>query len=195
MTGAERIAHLEAEIAALWAEVKALRKQLARMLALQHERKRPLSKDSHNSSKPPSTDGPTRKTRSQRIPSGRRTGGQRGHPGSTLPLVEQPDEVFQHRPQRCAGCQYPLEEVEGDVIERRQVQDLPPWKLVVSEHQVEQVRCPQCQQVSRGTFPAEVSAPAQYGVHVRALAVYLYQAQFVPAERTCEALAELCGCE
>ncbi len=49
--------------------------------------------------------------------------------------------------------------------------------------------------VSCGTFPAEVSAPAQYGVHVRALAVYLHQAQFVPAERTCEALAEVCGCE
>ncbi len=142
MRGQERIVHLEAENAALRAEVKALRKQLARILALQPARKRLLTKDSHNSSKPPSTDGPTRKTRSQRIPSGRRIGGQRGHPGSTLPLVEQPDEVFQHRPHRCAGCQHPLEGVAGEVIERRQVQDLPPWKLVISEHKVEQVRCP-----------------------------------------------------
>jgi transposase len=195
MTGEERIAHLEAENTALRAEVKTLRKQLARVLALQHEQKRLLRKDSHNSSKPPSTDGPTRKTRSQRIPSGRKAGGQRGHQGSTLLLVEQPDEVLHHRPARCTSCQHPLEGVVGDVIERRQMQDLPPWKLVVSEHQVEQVQCPRCQQVSRGTFPTEVRAPAQYGVHVRALAVYLHQAQFVPAERTCEALAELCGCE
>ena len=140
MTGEERIAHLEAENAALRAEVKALRKQLARVLALQPERKGPLRKDSHNSSKPPSTDGPTRKTRSQRIPSGRKTGGQRGHPGSTLSMVEQPDEVLHHRPARCTSCQHPLEGVAGEVIERRQVQDLPPWRLVVSEHQVEQVR-------------------------------------------------------
>lgn len=195
MNGAERIAHLEAEIAALRAEVKALRKQLARVLARQHERKGPLRKDSHNSRKPPSTDGPTRKPRSQRIPSGRKVGGQQGHPGSTLPLVEQPDEVLHHRPSCCTNCQHPLEGRVGEVIERRQVQDLPPWKLVVSEHQVEQVRCPACQQLNRGTFPAEVSTSAQYGVHVRALAVYLHQAQFVPAQRTCEALAELCGCE
>jgi transposase len=194
MTGEACIAQLKAENAALRAEVKALRKQLARVLARQPEQKRPLRKDSHNSSKPPSTDGLTRKTRSQRIPTGRKAGGQRGHPGYTLSLVEPPDEVLRHRPERCATCQHPLAGVTGEVIERRQVQDLPPWRLVVSEHQVEQVQCPACQQMNRGTFPAEVSTPAQYGVHLRALAVYLNQAQFVPAQRTCEALAELCGC-
>jgi transposase len=181
MTGEACIAQLKAENAALRAEVKALRKQLARVLARQHERERPLRKDSHNSRKPPSTDGPTRKTRSQRIPSERKAGGQQGHAGSTLSLVAQPDEVLHHRPARCTNCQHSLEDVAGEVIERRQVQDLPPWKVVVSEHQVEQVWCPHCQQVSRGAFPAEVSAPAQYGVHVRALAVYLHQAQFVAA--------------
>jgi transposase len=195
MTGEACIAQLKAENAALRAEVKALRKQLARILARQPERNLPLRKASHNSSKPPSTDGPTRKTRSQRIKSGRKAGGQRGHPGSTLSLVEQPDEVFGHRPDRCAACQHPLAGGAGEVIERRQVQDLPPWRLVVSDHQVEQAQCPACQQLNRGTFPAEVSAPAQYGVYVRALAVYLHQAQFVPAQRTGEALAELCGCE
>jgi transposase len=195
MRGKERIAHLEAENVALRAEVKALRQQLARALTLQPARKHLLRKDSHNSSKPPSSDGPTRKTRSQSIPSGRKAGGQVGHPGFTLPLVEQPDKILHYRPQCCANCQHPLEEVPGKVIERRQVQDLPPWKLVISEHQVEQVCCPACQHMNRGTFPAEVGARVQYGIHVRALAIYLHQAQFVPAQRTCEALAELCGCE
>ncbi|HEY7123582.1 MAG TPA: IS66 family transposase [Ktedonobacterales bacterium] len=194
MTGEACIAHLKAENAALRAEVTALRKQLALVQARQPKRNRHLRKDSQNSSKPPSTDGPTRKTRSQRIPSERKIGGQRGHPGVTLSLVEHPDKVLRHRPDRCAACQHPLAGVAGEVIERRQVQDLPPWRMVVSEHQVEQVCCPACQQLNRGTFPAEVSSPAQYGVHVRALAVYLNQAQFVPAQRTCEALAELCGC-
>jgi transposase len=110
-------------------------------------------------------------------------------------LVERPDEVLRHRPDRCTRCQHPFAGVTGEVIERRQVQDLPAWRLVISEHQLEQVCCPQCQQMSRGTFPTEIRAPAQYGVHVRTLAVYLNQAQFVPAQRTCEALAELCGCE
>ena len=194
MTSEERIASLEAENVALRAEVKALRKQLAWVLAQQHERKGLLRKDSHNSSKPPSTDGPTRKTRSQRIKSGRKIGGQRGHLGCTLPLVEQPDEILHHRPHLCTRCQHSLEGITGEIIERRQVRDLPPWKVMGSEHQVEQVCCPQCQAMNCGTFPAEVRARAQYGVHVQALAVYLHHAQFVPAERTCEALAELCGC-
>ncbi|HEY7417372.1 MAG TPA: IS66 family transposase [Ktedonobacteraceae bacterium] len=194
MSEEERIAHLEAENAVLRAEVQDLRKQLARVLAGQHERKHLLGKDSHNSSKPPSSDAPTRKTRSQRISSGRKPGGQPGHPGSSLSLVEQPDEIYQHRPERCTRCQHRLEGVVGEVLERRQVQDLPPWRQVIGEHQMEQVRCPECQQMNRGTFPVEVSAPAQYGVHVRALAVFLHQAHLVPAARTCEALAELCGC-
>ncbi len=86
MRGEECIAQLQAETPALRAEVKALRKQLARTLVLQPERKRLPRKDSHNSSKLPSADGPTRKRRSPRIPSGRKTGGQWGHPVSTSPL-------------------------------------------------------------------------------------------------------------
>jgi transposase len=132
MTGEACISQLKAENAALPAEVKALRKQLAWVLARQHERKRSLRKDSHNSSKPPSPDGPTRKTRSRRIKSGRKVGGQQCHPGSTLPLMEQPGEVLLHRPARCTSCQHPLECIPGEIVGRGQVQDLPAWRLVES---------------------------------------------------------------
>jgi hypothetical protein len=94
MTGEECIAHLKAENAALRAEVKALRKQLARILVLRRQPEGRSKKDSHKSSKPPSTDGPTHKTHSQLIPGGRKSGSQQGRPGHTLLLVEQPDEVF-----------------------------------------------------------------------------------------------------
>src|SRR5260221_9421478 len=59
---------------------------------------------------------------------------------------------------------------------------------------MEEVVCPSCQQTTRGMFPATVSAPVQYGPGVRALAVYLHQYQFVPMQRPCEMLSELCGC-
>jgi transposase len=85
--------------------------------------------------------------------------------------------------------------VGGHVVERRQVQDLPVWRVEVSEHRVEEVICPSCQQASRGTFPAEVSAAAQYGPGIRALAVYLHQYQLVPMQRTCQMRSRLCGCE
>ena len=116
----------EAEIVQLRAENAVLREQLTAALAELQELKARLGKDSHNSSKPPSSDGLKRqlpRTRSLRRASGKRTGGQLGHPGETLHLVTQPDVVAEHRPTVCATCQGALDaaaEVVG-VGERRQV--------------------------------------------------------------------------
>lgn len=201
MRAEERIVQLEAELAerraknaALQAENAQLHHQMEQLLARLAELEGRLAKDSHNSSHPPSRDGLACKPHSQRKPSGKKSGGQAGHTGHSLQLVEQPDTIVTHRPGQCAHCQQPLEGVAGQVIERRQVQDLPTWRLVVSEHRVEEVRCLHCQQMSRGSFPAQVSTPAQYGPGVRGLAVYLHQYQLIPLERTCEALAAMCGC-
>ena len=109
--------------------------------------------------------------------------------------VSSPDEVVHYRPPVCAHCQQPLEGVSGQVKERRQVHDLSEIRLLVREHQVEEVCCPACQQVSRGSFPAEVEAPVQYGPQIRALAVYLHEYQLVPLARVRELLAGLCACE
>jgi transposase len=186
---------LQAENTALRADNAQLREQMEHMLVRLVELEGRLAKDSHNSSKPPSSDGLARKPHRQRQPSGKKSGGQPGHAGHSLQMVEQPDTIVSHRPRECGHCHQPLEGVAGQVVERRQVQDLPVWRVEVKEHQVEEVVCPSCQQVSQGTFPAEVSAPAQYGPGVRALAVYLHQYQLVPMQRTCEVLSELCGCE
>jgi len=77
-------------------------------------------------------------------------------------------------------------------VERQQVQDLPPMHLVVSEHQVEEVRCLACQQVSRGSFPQGVADSARYGTNIKALAVYLHHYQLVLMERTVELLQDVC---
>lgn len=172
-----RIAELEAENAALREQVQELRARLA--------------KDGHNSGKPPSSDGLARpprprRTKSLRTPSGKKAGGQLGHRGTTLRLVatDQVEVVVEHRPTVCAECHRQLP-VDAPVVlrERRQVQDLPPVRLVVTEHQALRVRCPVCQAVTAEPFPAEVPSRAQYGPRLRALAVYLSQAQFVPLGR------------
>jgi transposase len=194
MTDQERIAQLEAENAAQARHIASLQEYVAALEARVQQLLSQLAKDSHNSSKPPSSDGLNRRPRSQRVKSERKSGGQPGHPGHTLAQVAVPDVQVLHRPAACRVCQCPLAEVAGQVVERRQVQDLPPLQLVVTEHQVEAVRCPQCQQITRGTFPPEVHAPAQYGQGVRAWAVYLNQYHLLPEARTCEALTDLLGC-
>src|SRR5215831_15178974 len=182
-------------IAALEAEVVTLRAQVQDLLAQNQELRARLAKDSPNSAKPPSTDPLGRKRpRSQRRRSGKKPGGQLGHPGETLHLVGTPDEVVEHRAVGCAACQTPLEETAQVVgCEGRQVQELPPLRLRVTEHRALHVRCPSCAQVSVGTFPPEAASRAHYGPRVRALAVYLVEQQLVPYARVRELLADLLG--
>lgn len=130
---------LEEENAHLKAENAALREQVASTLAeIQNLRAR-LAKDSHNSSKPPSLDRLKHQlpqTRSLRRANGKRSGGQLRHPGETLALVAEPDMVAEHRPTVCTSCQVALDETAEviDVVERRQVYDLPSVRQRVTEH-------------------------------------------------------------
>lgn len=154
------------------------------------ELERRLAKDSHNSSKPPSSDGFKRKGK-KRPSSSKATGGQAGHQGHTLERVETPDQVIIHRPSHCEICQCDLGTVEGQVKERRQVHDLPVLRLIVTEHRVEVLTCPICQHQTVGSFPKEVQARAQYGSRARGLAVYLSQYQLLPMERIGEIFTDL----
>jgi transposase len=184
---------LTAENARQREQIAALVAQNAELAARVQELEARLAKDSHNSGKPPSSDGLGRKTRSLRRRSGKKPGGQLGHRGETLHLVATPDAVVEHRPSACTTCQAPLDEAEVLRRERRQVLDLPRVRLTVTEHQALHVRCAACQAVSVGAFPADAPSRAQYGRRLRAFAVYLVQQQFVPYGRVRELLADLAG--
>jgi transposase len=189
----DRLAEVEAENAALRADNAGLGAQVQALLGRIEELEARLAKDSHNSSKPPSSDPLGRKRpRSPRRRSGKKPGGQLGHRGETLHLVAAPDEVVEHRPSVCMACQAPLDQTAPSVLsERRQVRDLPPVRLVVREHRALHVRCPACAQVSVGAFPAEAPSRAQYGPRLRALAVYLLEQQLIPYARVRELFVDL----
>ena len=195
MTAEERIRQLEAENTALREQLAEALEQLGQALGRIHELEGQLAKDSHNSSKPPSSDGPRPKRWSQRHKSEKRTGGQPGHAGHSLMPVASPDDVVRHRPLVCGQCQRPLEGIAGQVKECRQTHDLPEVRLVVREHQVEEVCCPACQHISVGSFPAGMEALVQYGPNLRALGVYLHEYQLVPIGRVSELLSDLYGCQ
>lgn len=105
-----------ATIAQQAALIKQLSTQCELLLARVEELERRLGKDSSNSSKPPSSDPPFARPapkRSSRTSSGRRRGKQDGAPGSTLRLVEDPDETVRHEPAACCGCGADLTGVPG----------------------------------------------------------------------------------
>jgi len=155
-----------------------------------------LSKDSHNSSKPPSSDGLSKKPspKSLREKSGKPSGGQPGHQGSTLRMVDHPNHTKTHSPPVCTGCGYGLENVAVLDMERRQVFDLPPLAIEVTEHQSERKVCPQCGQSHKEAFPPNVTQPVQYGERIKSLGVYLTNYQLLPWARTTEMLSDLFGC-
>src|SRR5438477_11466514 len=99
---------LREQNAQLIAENHQLREQVEQLGMRLHELEGRVAKDSHNSSKPPSTDGYAKKTRSLRTSSGKKPGGQEGHAGSTRPFVEIPDEIIIVHPEKCAHCQASL---------------------------------------------------------------------------------------
>src|SRR5690242_17090698 len=158
------------------------------------ELKRQVGQNSRNSSKPPSSDSPFTKPapRSLRRRSGRKPGGQPGHPGSTLALVDNPNEHTRHEPARCGGCGERLVDPPEVGMQRRQVFDLPLMTVRVIEHQLIARRCG-CGATTCGAAPNGVTAPAQYGPRITAIVLYLYVGQFLSKKRTAQALTELFG--
>ena len=147
-----------------------------------------LSLTSSNRSKPPSSDG-LRKQKTVpnlRSKTGKKSGGQLGHEGSTLELVEDADEVVLHKVRYCKGCGRDLSDVANERVSRRQVFDLPVIRVQVTEHQSEHKICPACNIKTVASFPQQVSAPVCYGPRVKAAAVYLQHGQLIPQDRLAE---------
>jgi transposase len=166
---------LHGQVSALQAEVKSLKSG---------------GLDSHNSSKPPSSDWHHQK-RSRRPKSSRKPGGQEGHPGATLRFSEQVDEYEIHAVTHCQECGMDLSAEPIQATKRRQVFDLPPLKLEVREHQAEIKVCPHCQALSQAAFPSGVEQPTQYGSRFKSLMVYLHDYQLLPFRRLQEFARDL----
>ncbi|RMD58072.1 MAG: IS66 family transposase [Nitrospirae bacterium] len=171
-------------------ELHTLTKKQAQMLqALQDQ----LSKNSSNSSKAPSSDGPKKITRSLRKGSSKAPGGQKGHKGHRLEMVDKPNHIVIHKVNECSHCHKQLKEVSATGYKKRQVFDIPPLHIEVTEHQAELKNCPHCGHFNKAAFPADVTQSTQYGVRVKSHAVYLTTEHHIPLERTAQIFEDTFG--
>lgn len=149
-------------------------------------------KTSSNSSVPPSQESiaarELRRTKSLRKPSGKPSGGQPGHKGSTLQSVSMPDRIIQHEPAYCKCCGRPLDGIEYRKIRKTQIVDI---KFVVetTEEQYYEKVC-QCGCVNNCDAP---NCRIKYGDNIRALVSYLNVVQCIPFKRIAELITDLCG--
>jgi transposase len=160
------------------------------------ELERRLGEDSSTSSRPPSSDSPYRKPvrRSSRKVSGRKPGKQPGDPGSTMPLVDDPDEIIACDPDCCGGCGADVSSAPVVGVRRRQVVDLPePPEPRVTEYQIFTRACPACGSHSSGAAPGCVPARVQYGPRVLARAAELGCAHYLPVARATRLMRSMLG--
>lgn len=152
-----------------------------------------LSQNSSNSSLPPSSDGLSKKPAFPRSLGGKR-GGQKGHRGDTLKMVEQADVVIKHHVTAVTCyCGSSLADIAGQVRSKRQVFDLPPQALVVTQHECEEKICAGCGKLHQGNFPHEIVAPVQYGRGVKALVSLLSVGHNLPVGGIKALFADLFG--
>jgi transposase len=193
------IEELIALVKAQAAEIAALKVQVAENVVLKAriaELERQLGLNSSNSGKPPSSDGLKKPPRvsSLRKPSGKPSGGQKGHKGETLEQVTEPDMVVDHYPSSCTNCNVAITPDMSVGHSARQVFDLPePAPLTVTEHRIHDCLCADCGTHSRAAFPDGVNAPVQYGPRIKAFVTYLLHYQLLPEGRLVELMADLFG--
>jgi transposase len=178
-------------------------RQIARLEARIERLEEQVRRSSRNSSKPPSEDPP--KTRRQRRAeareqakrAGRKAGGQPGHPGSGRGLTpeDQVDQIVDHYPDRCRGCGHQFGEQERSPARRfgrRQVTELPPLAVIMSEHRTHRLRCPRCRVNTTAELPGEL-AGSIFGPRLQAAVVTMSARNRVSRRDMSELAGELFG--
>lgn len=148
------------------------------------------NRDSHNSHLPPSSDRKPKRYPNKRGKTGKTTGGQNGHKGSTLRAAAVPDQVVKHKLRGdCGGCGRHLFLIKKRDLLKRQVHDIE-FKIVVTEHQAETGVC-KCGRKHTACFPETVKAAVQYGAAIRSMVNYFSSYQLMPFDRTEEMFKDL----
>lgn len=177
------------DIDELKAIIKRLLVEIEQLKAENAELRNRLGLNSENSHKPPSTDGLKKNPALPKLKTSN-NGGQKGHQGNTLKQVPNPDNIMVQKPKICSCCGLFFHQNEIEIVNKRQVFDLPPQKLIVTEYQQGKVIC-QCGNIELGHYPVDVTQPTQYGHNVKALCVLLSVQYKMPQEQISQLFNDL----
>jgi hypothetical protein len=177
-------AELAVRLAEAYRLIGELTAQIERLSARVEQLERQARKDSSTSSRPPSSDSPYKKKgsdRSLRERGKRRPGKQPGDPGSTMNLVDDPDETIGCPPAACCGCGADLAGAPVTAQRRHQVTDIEPAPAPkITEYVAQAKECAGCGTVTAGELPAHVRARASYGPETCAQAANLVSGHHIP---------------
>jgi transposase len=175
--------------------------QVAELAARVERLERLASRNSGNSSMPPSADDlpghAPPPARPQRGGGGRRPGKQPGAPGSHLPWSQSPDDTVPHFPRGVCECGAELADAADlGVAASHQIVDVPLETATVVQHDLHEVAC-SCGRVHRAPSPAGAGAAGTvtYGLALQAWCVYLIAAHAIPVHRCAELIEALTGAE
>jgi len=184
-------------LVAMSARLEAQDAQLAALAERIEELEQRLKRDSRNSSLPPSHDPPWLGKRGRSRGTGRKRGGQPGHPGHGRSLfpIERVREAVDHWPQRCP-CGHVFGEDEREPAggpARHQVVELPPLAVEISEQRLQRVCCPDCGRTVRAELPAGVPRGC-FGPKLEAAIAVLTVRNRLSRRQLVELMEELFGC-
>ncbi|MGZ7044420.1 MAG: IS66 family transposase [Methanobacterium sp.] len=189
------IGDLESRYSDLESRYNELESQNVELRARIDELESRLNQNIQTRNKPPSTGFHVEKgsrLSSSRETSGKRAGGQKGHPGSTLKMSESPDEIITNRLCNCIYCGHSIEEIEVIGHEKRQKYDIT-MNRKVTEYRSEIKKCPYCNRKSKADFPESVTKPVQLGNTVLTIATYLRDYHLIPYQRIKEIMRDIFG--
>jgi transposase len=151
-----------------------------------------LHQNSRNSNYPSSMDKYKSRPAFPRVKGGK-VGGKKGHDGSTLKMVSAPDVVKTHTPEVCVRCGQIHGAEPLAVRARRQVFDIPPPRIEVTEHQVLDWVCSGCQTLNHGQFPGDVCSNTQYGLRLVAMSALFNNGYNIPRNKVQSIFKDLYG--
>ena len=175
-------------------QIAALREQVARL-------ERALSRNSGNSSMPPSSDEvpgrtPPKKKDGRAQPGGRRRRGKQPGAAGAAMRWEVPDDTIPHFPAGTCACGRDLAEARDlGVASSAQQLDIPEPRARRIQHDMHAARCACGREHVAARPPGVPDAALSIGPGLRALAVYLLVYQHIPVERCRQLIADVAGAE